>query len=80
MFERKYKIMNGVLVKKEGEKPIPNDEPVFIFRAQDRKALAALVAYNMVVDNLEHKANVKKCIDDFRVFQELHPERMVEPD
>ena len=79
MHERKYKIKDGQLVKKIGEQPIPNDEPVFIFRAKDRKALAALIAYNMILDNLDQKEQVTKTINDFRAFQENNPEKMGEP-
>ena len=79
MHERKYMIKDGRLVKRIGEKPVPDAEPLFIFRAQDRKALAALVAYNMILDNLEQKAEVTKSINDFRAFQEKNPEKMGEP-
>lgn len=79
MHERKYKILNGQLVKQVGEKPIPDDEPLFIFRAKDRKALAALVAYSMILDNLDQKAEVTKSVNDFRAFQEKNPEKMGEP-
>ena len=77
--ERKYKIMKDRLVKRIGELPIPEDEPLFIFRDKNRKALAALIAYNMILDNLEQKAAVTKTINDFRAFQEKYPERMGEP-
>lgn len=79
MHERKYKIKDGRLVKRSNEVPIPDDEPLFIFRAKDRKALAALVAYNSILDNLEQKAAVTETINDFRDFQERNPEKMSEP-
>jgi hypothetical protein len=79
MHERKYKIKDGRLVKRSNEVPIPEDEPLFIFRAKDRKALAALVAYNMILDNLEQKEQVTKSVNDFRAFLENHPELMAEP-
>lgn len=79
MHERKYKILNGQLVKRLGEKPIPDNEPLFILRAKDRKALATLVAYNMILDNLDQKAEVTKSINDFRAFQEQNPEKIKEP-
>lgn len=85
MHERKYDIERegpnqGRIVKRKGRVPIPDDEPLFVFRAKDRKALAALTAYSMILDNLEQKAQVKKSIDDFRDFQEKYPDRMKEPD
>ena len=79
MFERKYKIKDGALVKRIGEIPVPDNEPLFIFRAKDRKALSALVAYNMILDTLEQKESVTKSINDFRRFQEDNPELMGEP-
>ena len=79
MNERKYKIEDNKLVKRNSGAPIPLDEPVFIFRAKDLKALAALIAYNMILDNLEQKASVMKSINDFRQFQEKYPEKMAEP-
>jgi len=80
MHERKYKIRDGKLVDRVTEKPIPDNEPLFIFRAQDRKALPALCAYLMILDNLNHKANVNKSIKDFCEFQEKNPQLMKEPD
>jgi hypothetical protein len=80
MNERKYMIQDNRLVKKIGEVPIPDDEPLFILRAQDRKALPALTAYCSILDTLEHRAEVTKSINDFREFQEKNPERMKEPD
>lgn len=77
--ERKYRIKDGRLVKRSNEVPIPNDEPLFVFRAKDCKALAALVAYNMVLDNLEQKEAVMRSINDFREFQEKNPDKMGEP-
>ena len=79
MHERKYDIKNNELVKRSNQVPVPNDEPVFIFRAKDRKALPILVAYNMILDNLDQKAEVTKSVNDFRAFQEKYPERMGEP-
>lgn len=79
MHERKYMFKDNKLVKRRGEKPVPDDEPLFIFRAKDRKALAALLAYNIILDNLDQKAEVTKSINDFRRFQERYPERMGEP-
>jgi len=79
MHERKYDIKNNDLVKRSNQVPVPNDEPVFIFRAKDRKALSILVAYNMILDNLDQKAEVTKSVNDFRAFQEKYPERMGEP-
>lgn len=79
MHERKYQIEDNKLVKMSNQVPVPDNEPVFIFRAKDRKALAALVAYHVILDNLAQKAEVYKSINDFRAFQEMYPEKMGEP-
>lgn len=80
IYERKYKIKDGRLVKRSNEVAIPEDEPCFVLRAKDRKALLALVAYNMVLDNLAQKEAVMKSINDFRSFQEQNPDKMGEPE
>jgi len=79
MHERKYKIEDGRIVKRSNGVAIPENEPLFIFRAKDRKALPALVAYNMILDNLDQKEAVTKVINDFRGFSEKNPELMDEP-
>ncbi|KKK83376.1 hypothetical protein LCGC14_2794020 [marine sediment metagenome] len=79
MHERKYEIKDNRLVKRSNQVPIPENEPVFIFRAKDRKALAALTAYSMVVDNLDQKEAITKSIEDFRRFQAENPDKMGEP-
>ena len=80
MFERKYKIENNRLVRRADGVPVPDDEPVFIFRAQDKWALSVLISYQMAVGNLEHRAELQKSISDFREFAKKYPERMKEPD
>lgn len=80
MIERKYKIENGRLVRRADGVPVPDDEPLFIFRAQDINALPILLAYNIICKSLDHKANVVKSINDFNDFRKNHPERMKEPD
>lgn len=79
MHERKYQIIDNKLVKRSNQVPVPDNEPLFIFRAKDRKALATLVAYNMILDNLDQKAEVTKSINDFRAYQEMNPDKMAEP-
>ena len=80
MYERKYEVNSkGQIVKRDNKVPIPDDEPIFIIRGKDRKALPTLVAYNAILDYLDQKESVTKSIEDFRTFQEQHPERMAEP-
>lgn len=78
--EPKYDAIDGRLVNRSTGKPIPDDEPVFIFRAQDRKALAALKHYRDDCEHPEQKAAIDKRIEEFTAYQKAHPDRVKEPD
>jgi hypothetical protein len=84
MQERKYKIEVqdgvGTLVNKFTGKPVPDDEPLFILRAQDVNALPALMAYRVLCKDLQHSEEVTKSVLDFINFSVKHPDRMKEPD
>lgn len=79
--EPKYTVTkHGRLVNRATGVAIPDDEPVFVFRAQDRKAIDALSAYALVVEDAAHGAVVAQRIAQFRHFQDTHPTRTKEPD
>ena len=93
--EPKYKAENGQLVNRNSLEAIPDDEPVFVFRARDKLAVRALQAYATEValgafhaglaqgpdTNLaSHALAVGQRIEDFRRFAAKHPERMKQPD
>jgi len=80
MIERKYKIENNMLVRRSDGVPVPDDEPVFIFRAQDIKALPILLNYRIICRDINHIAGIVKAIQDFTRFRDKNPERMKEPD
>jgi len=80
MQERKYIIQESRLVRRSDSVPVPDDEPLFILRAQDRNALATLMAYVSICVNLEHRRNVMKTVNDFTNFRNNNPEKMKEPD
>lgn len=80
MIERKYKIDNGRIVRRADGVPIPEDEPLFILRAQDINALPALLAYHVLCKDLNHKASIVKSINAFKQFATENPDRMKEPD
>ncbi|MBX3610362.1 MAG: hypothetical protein KF871_10755 [Hydrogenophaga sp.] len=61
-------------------KPIPDDEPVFVLRAQDVHAVNALLGYSVLLDNPEHRAAVEQRIKDFEAFRDANPDRMKFPD
>jgi hypothetical protein len=78
--EPKYAAIGNLLVNRASGVPIPDDEPVFILRAKDRRALHALREYQSVVTNHEHIQAIATRINDFESFKLSHPERMKEPD
>ena len=70
----------GRLVNRATGKPIPDDEPVFIIRAQDIHAISALRWYRSVVNEPDQEQAVSRRIADFEAFAAAHPDRMKEPD
>lgn len=70
----------GRLTVRATGKPIPDDEPVFVFRAQDDMALHALRSYHDEIADPEHAAQVLQRIQAFEAFAAAHPERMKAPD
>ena len=80
MYERKYDIQNNKLVKRTNGIPLPEDEPLFVLRAQDKIALAILGAYHAMTDNVQHKEAIMLVIKDFQKFELEHPDRMKTPD
>lgn len=78
--EPKYRAEGGRIFNRASGEQIPDDEPVFIFRARDVYALHALREYRGWISDAHHRAAVTGRIADFRAFAEAHPERMKEPD
>ena len=76
----KYIIIDGVLANASTRQVIPEDEPVFIIRAQDVWAAETLIVYRDLCENPAHQQAVDNRIMDFCDFAENKPERMKEPD
>jgi hypothetical protein len=76
----KFDIENGKLINARSAKPIPDDEPVFIFRAKDVHAMQALADYAHRCKSAEHTQVVLDRMAAFKDFSQSHPERMKEPD
>lgn len=69
----------GRLFKRSTRVEIPDSEPVFVLRAKDAKALAALQYYQSICDNPDHKSVVGRRMHDFAVFRAANPDLMKEP-
>jgi len=78
MHEREYKIEDGQLVERLTGVPVPVDEPLFILRATDSRALPVLLGYHMI-SNLDQKALLTPTVKDFEDFAKNNPEKMGEP-
>ena len=78
-----FHIENNRLVKTSNGEPVPDDEPVFVFRARDLQALGALNYYIVLCMNAhldpDRISQVRKCRDRFQDFKAVHPDRMKNP-
>ena len=70
----------GRLVNRTSGEVIPDDEPVFIFRARDRWAIDVLLHYQGLCEDRDHRLDVERRIEEFDRFQDEHADRMKEPD
>lgn len=78
--EPKYAAVGNLIVNRATGVPIPDDEPVFIFRAKDRYAAHMIRLYASECLNEEHRQVILQRAEDFERFAHEHPERMKEPD
>ncbi len=76
----KYVVVDGKICNKATKIPIPDDEPIFILRAKDMRAMAGLVNYYNACKNPEHRLAVSSRIVDFNEYSLRHGESMKEPD
>jgi hypothetical protein len=76
----KYGIKDNKIVNMKTGKPIPDNEPIFIFRAQDTDASDVIHSYAEECSNAEHVKAVLKRWGEFCEFKEDNPSRMKEPD
>lgn len=78
--EPKYDFLEGRVVNRATQVPIPDDEPLVIFRAKDIHSVQALGVYMEICQNAAHKRVIQKRIEDFKSYQDEHPELVREPD
>jgi hypothetical protein len=78
--EPKYDVnKDGKIINRATGLAIPDDEPIFILRAKDRKAFTAIMKYLNTCSDPEHGRAVMDRAKDFHTFSIDHPERMNEP-
>jgi hypothetical protein len=78
--EPKYRFEGGRVFNRASGEVIPLDEPVMVFRARDRHAVTAILAYVECCRDPQHKRIVFERAAQFETFAREHPERMKEPD
>lgn len=76
----KYGIQDSRLINMTTGEPIPHDEPVFIFRAKDKKMLAALNSYLIQCENETHASAVEQRIVAIESWQARNLDKLKEPD
>jgi hypothetical protein len=76
----KYGIKDNKIVNMKTGKPIPDNEPIFIFRAQDINASDVIHSYAEECSNAEHVKDVLKRWQEFYNFSYNNEELMKEPD
>jgi hypothetical protein len=78
----KYKT-SGDLTKLDGT-PLPEDEPLILFRAQDKLLAQLLEHYKQLCQSAGSPENqvtlLQQLIDEVKAWQETHPERLKVPD
>lgn len=73
---------NGAIVKKSNGEVLPDDEPLWLFRARDVLALKYLQMYTAECQTLGLDWQVNKAEDILQAFKDFateHPERMKQP-
>ncbi len=69
----------GFVMNRKTGHVIPSDEPVMVFRAQDRHTVKLLRQYYAMCTDPAHLAVLNKVIDRFELWQQEHPNKVKEP-
>lgn len=76
-----FEILSDCLVSKTKGETVPEDEPVFVLRARDSKALSTIRCYQSLFTPTSHDwKTVQAVLDDFSEFRQKFPEEMSEPE
>ena len=81
--DKKFHIKSGQIFKTSNGEIVPEDEPLFLFRARDHLAILGLQAYRAlcIEDNCTeyHLKMLDEQIQIFQAFANMHPKRMKQP-
>jgi hypothetical protein len=86
MADRKYQFRDGVLWHREGNYPVPADEPLCTLRGKDPDSLAAIRAYIQRCEEeyqrtgdenaRAHADGARETLAEFVAFQRANPSRV----
>lgn len=80
--EQKYAVdtETGSIINRQSGEPIPEDEPLMLFRGKDIRVPSMLVAYMAeCLDPMHREAVARRMVEILR-WQRTHPTRTKEPD
>jgi len=77
--DRKFKFEGGRFVNRVSGEPIPDDEPVIIFRARDRHSVRVLEFYLGLAEDDHHRAAIMDRIEEFETYRNNNPGKVKEP-
>lgn len=79
--EPKYDVNeDGQIINRATGDPIPDDEPIMIFRAKDSRSIDAIAAYVTACSDPVHKVAIGDRLQDFLRYQANNPALVHEPD
>lgn len=77
---KKYKAVDGMVVNRTTGKPIPDDEPLMLFRAKDKRTIKMLCGYISECEDKHHQLIGARRLVNFLQYQVDNPDLVSEPD
>ncbi len=75
-----FEIVDNRLISTRNGVIVPNDEPIFILRARDSKALSVIRVYQSIFSpTTKNWKLAQKIFDDFDDFRNRFPRKIMEP-
>lgn len=67
--DTKYAFYDDAIVNRSTGQRIPEDEPVFVIRANDKHAIATIMHYQDLCDNKKHADDLNEVLRDFATWE-----------
>ncbi len=76
-----FEIIENRLVSKTHDEAVPENEPIFVLRARDSKALGTIRCYqSLFTPTSRNWKIIQKILEDFSEFRQKFPEEMKKPE